>query len=1003
MEVAKQVQTEVMNFVTEFNGNKTLELECKYKGKLTKDMFTRALQYYRSIGFIEEIHDDVLDIFSGHETTSYRTSVKGKDNIQKYCVSNRLSYADINAMIVKKNLKGRTSIIIDDYNFKVDLRSEDHVVQPKSDEVLLSLANAKKGYRYKKRFSYTTKDGIYRFDFTVVKQSKNDGKLGFLGHNSMVQSGLVSSPETYEIEIEVIKRKSDANKTVFGLFQHMIESYAVVNGLTRVISKQEQTNTVMSYLSLWYEKKYIKKITDILAKPGGYFIGPQPVTLEKKNIIEPGVGRTSILEDYTVTDKADGQRYLLYIDDIGKCYLLTNRLDVVFTGIILNSLRSSIFDGEYITKDANGGKVCIFAIFDVYFYNGEDVRSLPLVDEPIKKSKKQHMTSRLKIMQSFSDKYKEKFDKEDIVLMTKTFLYGGNIFELSKTILDQFDSNPLYKIDGLIYTPMKYPVGGSFISDKPSTGTWDKVLKWKPPHENTIDFLVKLERDEHGKIVYTTRDGKMHKVFKLHVGYSPSKWEPFTARDYFSRNFGHKNTLYVAKEFSPADVFEQGISNFYGILDESNDTRCMSGEIIEDGRVVEFAFDLSSSQKPYPLRWKPLRLRKDKVHGNDLGVAINIWRSINEPVTKELITGVEQISYNDLPPDTDKVYYNRNISRDKFASRNMMNFHNFWIKKQSLIAKMKGSKSLFDIACGKAGDLQKWLDIELETVVGVDYVKDNIENPTDGAYARLSQRDNFNPNYNYIFLTMDGSKLFTKEYFESLPNKNDSEIAKEIWGHKKSVAPYAGIASKQFDVVSCQFAIHYFFGSEKDLDTFVANVDNNLKEGGYFIGTCLDGFEVKKMLKGCKYGQSVSGQIEDRYLWDIQKAYKSKDVDDVKYGEQVKIYMESIGVVSNEFLVNISTLVNKLKARGIHVHTIQSFKDVYTSIMSEDLDASSEDIPSYYVDALKKMTPEEKQYSFLNILFMFKKDTSVLQQISKGPSQTKTLKKIVKKKQEQLM
>lgn len=997
MEVAKEVKAQLLNFITEFNGNKTLELECKYKDKLTKDMFTRALQYYRSVGLIEEIHDDVLDIFSSHENTSYRTSVRTKENIQKYCISNNISSNDVDSMMVKKTLPGHNSIMVDDYSFKVDLRSEVLTPQPKLDEVLLSLAAAKKGYRYKKRFSYTTKDGVCRFDFTVVKQSKNDNKLGFLSHNNMVQSGLVSSPETYEIEIEIVKRKSDATKTAVIILQNMIEAYAVINGVTRVVSKQEMNDTVLSYVSLWYDGKYTKKIGDIVAKPNNYFIGPQPVTLEKKNIIEPGVGRTSIQEDYTVTDKADGQRYLLYVNNTGKCYMLSNRLEVVFTGVTINTVRSSIFDGEYITRDANGDKTCIYAIFDAYFYNGEDVRGLPLVDafdSSSKKSKKQ-ASSRLSIMQRFSEKFKDKFSKEDITLMTKTFLYGGDIFEHSKTILDQFESSPLYKIDGLIYTPMKYPVGGSFVSDKPNTGTWDKVLKWKPPHENTIDFLVKLERDEHGKVKYTTRDGKMFKVFRLHVGYSPSKWEPFTARDYFTKNFGNKNKLYVAKEFTPPDVFEQGISNYYGILDDSNDTRCMNGEIIEDSSVVEFAFDLSANKQPYPFRWKPLRLRKDKVHGNDFGVAINIWRSINEPVTKELIVGEEEITSKDIPQDSGKVYYNRNISRDKFASRNMMNFHNFWIKKQSLISKMKGSKSLFDIACGKGGDLQKWLDIDLETVVGIDYMKDNIENPVDGAYARLAQRDNFNPKYKYVFLTMDGSKRLDKEYFESLPDKHDGDIAKEIWGFKKSNAPYAGLASKQFDVVSCQFAIHYFFGSEQDLDTLVMNVDSNLKDGGYFIGTCLDGFEVKKLLKDCKYGQSVSGRIDDRYLWDIQKVYRSKAVDDVKFGEQVKIYMESIGVVSNEYLVNISTLVNKLKAYGIHVHMIKSFKEVYTTIMSENQDKFPEDIPTYYVDALKNMTPEEKQYSFLNILFMFKKDTSSM---SSSEAPPKTTKKIVKKK-----
>lgn len=37
--------------------------------------------------------------------------------------------------------------------------------------------------------------------------------------------------------------------------------------------------------------------------------------------------------------------------------------------------------------------------------------------------------------------------------------------------------------------------------------------------------------------------------------------------------------------------------------------------------------------------------------------------------------------------------------------------------------------------------------------------------------------------------------------------------------------------SRQFDAVTCMFAIHYFFASERSLDNFFHNVSINLKEG----------------------------------------------------------------------------------------------------------------------------------------------------------------------------
>ena len=50
---------------------------------------------------------------------------------------------------------------------------------------------------------------------------------------------------------------------------------------------------------------------------------------------------------------------------------------------------------------------------------------------------------------------------------------------------------------------------------------WDRVFKWKPPEQNTIDFLAKQART-------TTIDGIKYKEFLLYVGYNASQWEPYT-------------------------------------------------------------------------------------------------------------------------------------------------------------------------------------------------------------------------------------------------------------------------------------------------------------------------------------------------------------------------------------------------------------------------------------------------------------------------------------------
>ena len=41
---------------------------------------------------------------------------------------------------------------------------------------------------------------------------------------------------------------------------------------------------------------------------------------------------------------------------------------------------------------------------------------------------------------------------------------------------------------------------------------------------------------------------------------------------------------------------------------------------------------------------------------------------------------------------------------------------------------------------------------------------------------------------------------------------------------------------RAFDVISVQFALHYFFESEEVFEGFISNIDDNLKSGGMLIG-----------------------------------------------------------------------------------------------------------------------------------------------------------------------
>ena len=375
---------------------------------------------------------------------------------------------------------------------------------------------------------------------------------------------------------------------------------------------------------------------------------------------------------------------------------------------------------------------------------------------------------------------------------------------------------------------------------------------------------------------------------------------------------------------------------------------------------------------------------------------MNIWRSIMNPVTLENISGDKRLDPLEIKPqDVDDIYYSRSTARDKMASFNIMLFHSY-IKRKLLVETSTGmyEKCMLDFACGKAGDYSRWVDAKLKLLVGFDYSRDNIENPSDGAYSRiLSNYERYekskykNPppphtKYKYLFLgQIDCGERLDNAYVDNMNDIQDQRIAKFIWGMPSNVdksSPLAMfkniMAGNKFDIVSCQFALHYFFKSEQTLDNFLENVDNNLKDDGFFIGTCLDGFLVKKLLEktilnGSELGKSTG---DGRVLWNIKKLYSSSSLNNIGLGETIEVYMESIGKRIIEYLVDIKLLEKKLKQKKIY-------------LVSQD----TKDFRSYYDDyiAQKNATPLsdiEQRYSFANITFKFQK------RLSQSPSDETT-------------
>ena len=83
----------------------------------------------------------------------------------------------------------------------------------------------------------------------------------------------------------------------------------------------------------------------------------------------------------------------------------------------------------------------------------------------------------------------------------------------------------------------------------------------------------------------------------------------------------------------------------------------------------------------------------------------------------------------------------------------------------------------------------------------------------------------------------------------------------------------------KFDTVNCHFALHYFFKNDDTLQNLIKNLDENLKTGGIFIATCMDGEKINSLLNMYKIskGKTLNAKYKSNTIYKIKKNYKDVD------------------------------------------------------------------------------------------------------------------------------
>ena len=375
--------------------------------------------------------------------------------------------------------------------------------------------------------------------------------------------------------------------------------------------------------------------------------------------------------------------------------------------------------------------------------------------------------------------------------------------------------------------------------------------------------------------------------------------------------------------------------------------------------IIECVYD---NTNPY-FKWKPIRAR-DNLNPNDFLTAINVWNCIHNPVTLDMITTGNVKEDNEI-----ELYYNRNMKRSDKICIPMYDLHSY-IKKHIIKNNISGKKNLLDLSVGKAGDLNHWIDADINILVGIDICKDGLINNENGACNRILNKSIEHKKIaeNYFIIWGDSSKNLTNgdggkddlhKYYLDLIYGNISN--KNIVNDKLNKLYNLGNVNDGggFDIVSCQFSIHYFFKNKENLDAFLTNVSMSLKKGGRFIATCLNGSMVFDSLKDA----DIISNEGETMCWKITKKYNNTEFisDDSSLGIMIDVYNESIGATFKEYLVNLDYLESICRNYNLKLIENVNFSKMFSNIKDTDY------------GSIKNITEDLKRYSFMNNYVVFEK------------------------------
>lgn len=278
------------------------------------------------------------------------------------------------------------------------------------------------------------------------------------------------------------------------------------------------------------------------------------------------------------------------------------------------------------------------------------------------------------------------------------------------------------------------------------------------------------------------------------------------------------------------------------------------------------------------------------------------------------------------------MYINKNDNK----LRHLRKFHNF-IKMRLIADSCNYMRALYnynpssvlDLCVGNGGDCKKYYDNGIMYAVCFDIDENSIAEAKRRYFELVKRlkRNNVSKLPQYYFYALDLSD-----------NANYANIQKII-------------RNRKFDIVSCQFAIHYFFKNADSLCSLLNVASKFIKKNGIFIGTTMDGGNILKLTE-------VHDDTIENDICKIQ--IDRRNVSKTSYGNHCTVMLGNptdtkyfSNGASNEYLVDVDELIRICSAYKLNLLNITPFNKWYN--MNNEC----------------MLTNDEREFSFLNFSFVF--------------------------------